>query len=216
MSNIKDIEKITRLVLEELKLKEEPKKLIPIEASGRHIHLSKLDFEYLFGNNYEPTIVRELSQKGQFLYAEKVRIIGKKGVIDNVSVLGPSREKTQLEVSTSDARILGINPPSRNSGDIIGSESVIINVDKKTIMLDEGVIISKKHIHMSKEEAKAFNVTDNELVKVFVDSERAITFEKVLVRIREDFNLALHIDYDEANACGYSKGIFGELIKYES
>ncbi len=214
MSNIKNVEEITKLVLEQLKLNNKEEQLIPIEASGRHIHLSEEDFKYLFGESYEPTIVRELSQKGQYLYNEKVRIIGKKGVINSISVLGPCRKKTQLEVSTSDSRILGINPPVRNSGDTDGSESVIVNVGDKTLLLKDGVIISNKHVHMNEQDAKKFNVKDNELVKIFVNSDRALTFENVLVRVNKDFSLALHIDYDEANCCGYTKNLCGKLIKY--
>ncbi len=214
MSNLKNVEEITRLVLEQLNVTKDNKNLVPIEASGRHIHLSQKDFEYLFGAGYEPTIVRELSQKGQYLYAEKVRVIGEKGVINNVSVLGPCRTSTQIEVSTSDARILGINPPVRNSGDTKNSGKAIINVGDKTIALNEGVIISNKHIHMSEEDAKRFGLVDNELVKVFVDSDRPVTFENVLVRVNKDFTLSLHIDYDEANACGFTKNLKGEIIKY--
>lgn len=209
MENI-DINKLCEMVLKELNCAD--KKLqIPVEASGRHVHLSKAHVEELFGKGYEMTILRELSQPGQYLYKEKVRLIGPKGVIENVAILGPARDNTQVELSLTDSRILGVKAPVRNSGDTAGSGAVYIASGDKLVQIEEGTIISNRHIHMSDEDARNFGVKDKDLVNVRVMGSRALIFEEVLIRVNPNFRLSMHIDYDEANACGLNKDTVGEI-----
>lgn len=213
MNNI-DIQKICEEVIKELASVtriEENTNLIPIEASGRHVHLSKKHIEELFGNGYEMEIAKELSQPGQYQMKERVRLIGPKGVIDNVAVLGPARDNTQVELSITDGRILGINPPVRNSGDTASSPGMFISSGDKMIRLNEGVIVSNRHIHMSTEDAKRLNVSDKDLVNVKVYSDRPVIFEDVLIRVNDQFSLSMHIDYDEANSCSLKKDTMGEI-----
>ncbi|SQB92374.1 phosphate propanoyltransferase [Clostridium tetanomorphum] len=187
--------------------------MIEVEASGRHVHLSKDDLYSLFGEGYELNVKKELSQPGQFQSSEKVMLVGKKGVIKDVSILGPVRNKTQVEISKTDALILGINPTVRDSGDIENSEGIILLSQKGFLQIKEGVIIAKRHIHMTPEDSKYFKVQDKEIVKVKIYGERPLIFEDVLVRVSDNYKLNMHIDYDEANACGYIKGVKAEIIK---
>lgn len=186
-------------------------KKIPIEASGRHIHLSQKDSEILFGKDYKFTVIKELSQPGQFACKERVRLVGPKGVIEGVVVLGPVRNKTQVELSLTDARLLGIKGVLRISGDINNTPGIIVTNGENILKLDEGVIVAKNHIHMTLEDAKNYNVKDGELVKIKVYSERPLIFEDVVIRVTEKSKLAMHIDYDEANACMLAKDSYGEI-----
>uniref|UniRef100_UPI0031590F12 phosphate propanoyltransferase n=1 Tax=Caloramator sp. Dgby_cultured_2 TaxID=3029174 RepID=UPI0031590F12 len=155
---------------------------------------------------------KELSQRGQYQYQEKVWLIGPKGIFKDVSILGPPRNKTQVEISKTDAIFLGIDAPLRDSGDLVNSPSIIIATEKAAIRIKEGVIIARRHIHMNEQDAKEFGVEDKQLVSVKIMSERPVIFEDVLIRVYKDYTLAMHIDYDEANACGYKDGIYGRLI----
>lgn len=188
-------------------------KMIPLEASGRHLHLSQQDIEELFGEAYQLTAIKELSQPGQFLAEEKLKLIGPKGVIDSVSILGPARSSSQLELSKTDAINLGIDAPLRFSGDISGSASVFLASQMNMIKLNEGVIIAKRHIHMTPEDADNLDVEDGEIVAVEALTERPIIFKDVLIRINKDYKLNMHIDYDEANACLYRNGDRARIIK---
>ncbi|SKC81574.1 phosphate propanoyltransferase [Maledivibacter halophilus] len=185
---------------------------IPIEASARHVHLSQNHMEKLFGKEYKMSKKKDLSQPGQFQYKERVTLIGPKGVIKGVAILGPAREKTQVEISKTDARILGIDPPIRESGKLKDSDSLFIMAGKVVIEAKESVIIAKRHIHMTPRDAEKFAITDKQLVKIRVKSERPIVFEDVLVRVSSRYKLSMHIDFDEANAADYKEGIFGEII----
>lgn len=208
-----ELDEIVKIVKKniEIELSKNTKK-IPIEGSGRHIHLSEEDAEYLFGSNYNFTKTKDLSQPGQFAVKERVRLIGPKGVIEGVVILGPFRNKTQVEISITDARSLGINPTIRESGDILNTPGIIVTNGDKMLSLKEGVIVAKNHIHMNEEEAKTFNVKDKELVDIQVlNSLRPIIFKDVLIRVNKNFSLAMHIDYDEANACALSKETFGVI-----
>ncbi|WP_425449523.1 phosphate propanoyltransferase [Dethiothermospora halolimnae] len=187
-------------------------KTIPIETSGRHVHLSEKDMEILFGRAYKMTKKKELSQPGQFQYEERVRLIGPKGVIDRVAILGPARSKTQVEVSKTDARVLGVNPPVRESGDLNGSEDIYIATEDTMIKAEQSVIVAKRHIHMNREDAKKFNVADKQTVKVKINSDRPVIFEDITVRVNDNYNLSMHIDFDEANATGCKKDAKGEII----
>ncbi len=187
---------------------------IPIEISARHIHLSKPHAQVLFGAGHEFKVLKELSQPGQFAYVETVKLVGPKGEIDNVRYLGPFRARTQVEISETDARKLGIDPPFRRSGDLTGSAGVKIVGPKGEVDLKEGVIIALRHIHMDPITAEKLGVKDGDRVKVDVDGVRDLVFENVIVRVRDDFKLSMHLDTDEANAAGIDEeNHFGELIK---
>ncbi|MCJ8343412.1 MAG: phosphate propanoyltransferase [Cetobacterium sp.] len=194
-------------------VKEKMEKKIPVEGSGRHIHLSHEDGKKLFGENYEFTILKELSQPGQVAYKERVRLIGPKGVIEGVVILGPSREKTQVELSLTDTRILGVKGVLRESGHIENTPGIVIGNGDKVIEIKEGVIVAKNHIHMNEEEAKNLNVEDKDLVKIKIYSERPVIFEDVLIRVNKNFKLAMHIDYDEGNSCMLNKESFGVIYE---
>lgn len=182
---------------------------IPVELSARHVHLSEDDAVALFGGSLTP--VRELSQPGQFLCKERVRLIGPKGVMDNVAVLGPSRSSSQVEISKTEARILGVDAPVRQSGDTHGTPGIILASQTGIVGLEEGVIIASRHIHMSPEDAQKFGVSDKDKVDVHFDSERPLTLKDVVVRVDEGFKLAMHIDPDEGNSAGWDKNVTGRI-----
>lgn len=206
-----EIDKIVELVKKQLESYNKTR--IPIEASGRHIHLSENDAETLFGKGYKFTPVKELSQPGQFACKERVRLIGPKGVIEGVVILGPVREKTQIELSLTDARILGVKGMIRLSGDIKGTPGILITNQDKMLNLSEGVIVARNHIHMTPQDAAVMNVTDRQLVKVKVFSKRPLIFEDVMIRVTESSKFAMHIDYDEANACLLEKDSYGVIYE---
>lgn len=185
--------------------------LIPIEASGRHVHLCQEHIEALFGEGYELKNKRELSQPGQYQCEERVRLIGPRGVINNVTILGPKRPGTQVEVSLTDALTLGIKPPINESGDLTGANDIYISHKDKIVKLKQGVIAAKRHIHMTPEDAQRMGVTDKQIVSVTVNSKRPLVLQDVTVRVNPNFRLNMHIDYDEANACAYEKGVTGTL-----
>lgn len=186
---------------------------VPVGISNRHLHLSQADLETLFGKGYELTPFRDLKQTGQYAAEEVVTLATKKGVIQNVRVLGPTRAATQVEISRTDAFALGVKPPVRDSGSIQDSESLTLVGPEGSVYLDEGVIIALRHIHMSPADAEQFGVKDKDLVTVKAGGERAIVFENVLVRVREDFVLEFHIDTDEANAAGLGNNQELEVYK---
>jgi propanediol utilization protein/ethanolamine utilization cobalamin adenosyltransferase len=189
---------------------ETPDQQIPVELSARHVHLSAADVATLFGHDL--TDVRELSQPGQFLCQERVKLIGPRGEIENIAVLGPARGRTQVEISFTDARILGANPPVRQSGDVVGSAGIQIATERATIALDEGLIVAARHIHMHPDDAQRFGVRDKDMVRVQVGDVRTVTFEETLVRVNPEYRLAMHIDFDEGNACGWVTGMTGKLL----
>lgn len=182
---------------------------IPIELSARHVHLSEADAFELFGGPLTP--VRELSQPAQFLCKERVRLIGPKGVMDNVAVLGPARPNSQIEISQTDARSLGIDAPVRQSGDTKGTPGIVLASTSGIVGLEEGVIIASRHIHMSLDDATRLGVSDMDKVSVHIDTERPITLNDVLIRVNKDFRLAMHIDPDEGNSAGWNKSISGRI-----
>ena len=186
---------------------------IPIGVSNRHIHLTKEDVDKLFGDNYELTSKKELSQPGEFAAEETVTIKTDKSEIQGVRILGPIRPLTQVEISKTDARKLHINPPIRPSGKIDGTPGIKIIGPKGEITIDKGVIIAERHIHMTKADADSFGVKDGQYVSVKTAGERELTFNKVLIRVKDTYALDMHIDTDEANAAGLQTGDTGELIK---
>ncbi|WBW94911.1 phosphate propanoyltransferase [Oceanirhabdus sp. W0125-5] len=188
---------------------------IPVELSGRHVHLSKESVDILFGKGYELTPKRELSQPGQYLCHEKVTLIGPNGTFHNVAVLGPIRSITQVELSKTDCRSLGIEAPVRESGDIKGSASIVILGQKGILMIQEGVIVAKRHLHITPEDAKRFNVKDKEIIGIEIISDRSMVLNNVVVRVNENYRTRIHMDYDEGNACSYEKGTTAKIIKNE-
>ncbi|AMX84259.1 propanediol utilization protein [Geobacillus subterraneus] len=186
--------------------------MIPVGVSNRHIHLSKEHMAALFGEGAELTVLKPLSQPGQFAAKETVTVEGSKGKIENVRVLGPVRSLTQLEISKTDSFKLGVVPPVRLSGDIEGTPGITIHGPNGTVTVDKGVIIAKRHIHMTPKDAETFGVRDKQVVKVKTQGERALIFDEVIVRVSEDFALDMHIDTDEANAAGLKTGDYVELL----
>lgn len=203
------VDQIVDEVVKELK----ERLFIEVEASGRHVHLTQSDIEALFGVGYQLTPIKELSQPGQYACKERVTITGTKGTLNNVVVLGPARKDSQVEVSLTDALILGVPSPIRQSGDIKGTPGIVVSNGDKKVTLSQGLIAAKRHIHMTPEDAVKFNVTDGEIVKVKVFGTRPLIFDDMVVRVNKDFKTYIHIDYDEANACGYTKGTWGMILK---
>ncbi|WP_367271781.1 phosphate propanoyltransferase [uncultured Cetobacterium sp.] len=186
---------------------------IPVEASGRHIHISKEDAEILFGKGCNLTKLKDLSQPGQYACEERVKLIGPKGIIEGVIVLGPFRNETQIELSITDARILGVKPILRESGNIENTPGIIVVYKDRCISLKKGVIIAKNHIHMDTLDSIKLNAKDKDLVDVQIkNSQRPIIFKDVLVRVNDNFKLNMHIDYDEANSCMLGKDSYGEIV----
>lgn len=175
---------------------------VPIEISARHVHLSKPDLEVLFGKDFELSKYKDLSQTGQFAAEETVDLSGPRGRLESVRILGPRRPKTQVEISETDARHLGLNPPVKNSGDLEGTPGIKIIGRSGNVVLDKGVILASRHIHIDPDSARDIGVEDGDRIKVDVSGVRDLLFENVLVRVNPDFKLAMHIDTDEANAAG--------------
>ncbi|MHA6259279.1 phosphate propanoyltransferase [Sporosarcina sp. CAU 1771] len=185
---------------------------VPIAVSARHVHLSEHDLAVLFGPSHGLTKLKELSQPNQFAAEETVTVAGPKGSISRVRVLGPARNLTQVEVSQTDAFALGLKPPLRQSGNIEGSSPVTIIGPKGSLYLEEGLIIAQSHIHMSPSDAEGFGVSNGQYVQVKAETERPMTFDRVLVRVSSSYRLEMHIDTDEANAGFIRTGQAGRLI----
>ena len=188
---------------------------ILIETSARHVHVTKEALAALFGEDYKLEIKKMLSQPGQFASNTKLNIIGPKSTIKNVSILGPERGACQVEVSATDARTLGVKAPIRESGDTKGSAPIILENPETGVRLEleEGCIIAKRHIHMTPEDAKNFNVTNGQIVSVKVTGTgREIVFGDTVIRISEKYKLAMHIDTDESNAGNCFGEVYGEII----
>jgi putative phosphotransacetylase len=185
---------------------------VPIAVSNRHIHLSKEHVERLFGRNYQLNKWKDLSQPGQFASKETVTLIGPKGKLEKVRVLGPARGDTQIEISLFDGYTLGITPPIRDSGDIDGTPSVTIQGPRGQLKVDQGLICAARHIHMNPDDATRFQVTNGQRVQVKVSGQRGIIFDNVLIRVSPKYKLEMHIDVDEANAAQIKNGQLGVLI----
>ena len=183
---------------------------VPLEASGRHVHLTKAQAEILFGHNLTPK--RPLSQPGQYLCNERLTVIGPKGEFRNVAVLGPERKEAQVEVSLTDARHLGVNAPVRLSGDVGDTPGVTLVGETGRITLQNGVMAAQRHIHLPPEAAAWFGVKDKQVVKLQTFTARPCIFEDVVVRVSPDFAPAVHLDYDESNACGFHDGDYGRIL----
>ncbi len=186
---------------------------ILVETSARHVHLSKEDLAILFGEGAELTFKKALSQPGQFASEERVKLVGPKKEIANVIILGPVRPATQIELSYTDARTLGIDAPLRESGNVAGTPGLKLVGPAGEVDVAEGAIVAKRHIHMTPADAETYGVENGQIVSVKIDSERSAVLGDVVVRVNPNFSLAMHIDTDEANAaCAFGK-CYGELIK---
>lgn len=184
-----------------------------VETSARHVHVTQEDLEVLFGKGYELTKKKDLSQPGQFATNEKVTIVGPKKEMA-ASILGPVRPASQVEISLTDARTLGITAPVRESGDIAGSGACKLVGPCGEVELKEGVIAAKRHIHATPEDAEKLGVKDKDIVSVKIDTDgRSLVFGDVVVRVSPKFALAMHIDTDESNAAGCGREVFGEIVK---
>ena len=183
---------------------------VELEASGRHVHVTEAQAIQLFGHKLTPK--RPLSQPGQFLSQERVTVAGPKGEFREVAVLGPERKEAQVEISLTDGRILGITPPVRLSGDIQGSPGAVLIGSQGRVELKSGVICAQRHIHLTPEAAKRFGVAHGHQVKLKTLTELSVIFENVAVRVSKDYAPYAHLDYDEANACGFQKGDLGRIL----
>ena len=213
----KNIEMITKLVIEALNQQEEAKNekgyIVPVGVSNRHVHLTQEHVEILFGEGYKLTKKKEL-MGGQFASNECVTIVGLKlRAIENVRILGPCRKSSQVEISATDARTLGIKAPVRESGNVAGSAPLALVGPKGVLYLQEGCIIAQRHIHMAPADAAAAGVKDGDIVSVKADNERGTTFNHVKIRVDESFTLEMHIDTDEANAIQIAQGDTVTIIK---
>ncbi len=198
-----DFETIARQVLDRI--------FIELEASGRHVHITEAQAQVLFGHKLTPK--RDLSQPGQFLANERVTVIGPKGEIENVAVLGPERGDGQVELSMTDARTLGIDAPVRQSGDVKGTPGATLRGEKGQVVLRQGVIVAKRHIHITPADAQVMGVADKQVVRLQTFTARPLIFDDVVVRASPDFQTRVHLDYDEANACGFQKGDLGRILQ---
>lgn len=183
---------------------------VELEASGRHVHVTQAQAQALFGHKLTPK--RPLSQPGQFLSNERLTVVGPKGQFENVAVLGPERKEAQVEVSLTDARALGLAPPVRLSGKVEDSPGATLIGPMGQVTLDRGVIVAQRHIHMTPEDAAKFGVTDKQIVRLQTYTQRPVIFDDTVIRVSPDFATYVHLDYDEANACGFRSGDLGRIL----
>lgn len=183
---------------------------VELEASGRHVHVTAEQAKALFGHPLTPQ--RPLSQPGQYLAQERITVVGPKGEFQNVAVLGPERKEGQVEISLTDGRQLGIDAPVRLSGDVRNTPGAVLVGSLGRVTLPQGVIVAKRHIHLTPEAAQRFGVRDKQTVKLRTFTDRPLIFDDVVVRISPDFAPYAHLDYDEANACGFHKGDLGRIV----
>lgn len=183
---------------------------VELEASGRHVHVTKEQAQLLFGHGL--TAKRPLSQPGQYLANERVTVIGPKGEFKNVAVLGPERKEAQVEISLTDGKSLGLTPPIRASGNVENSPGAILVGPSGRVELSRGVIAAQRHIHMTPEDASRFGVQDKQIVRLQTYTDRPLVFGNTVVRVSKDFATFVHLDYDEANACGFKPGDLGRIL----
>ena len=215
MNNTQIIEKAVKDAVSQLNVTANSYKkddYVKIGVSQRHIHLSREDLDILFGKGYELTPKKVLMGK-EFASNEVVTLVGPSlKAIENVRVLGPVRKSTQVEISRTDTFVLKVSPPVRPSGDVRGSEKLVVVGPKGTIYLKEGVIIANRHIHLTPEFAKKLNLQDNDYVDVVIDGVKSTKFYDVQIRVRDDFNVEMHIDTDDANSAGLKNGDVVHII----
>lgn len=186
---------------------------VPIGISARHVHLCQADLEKLFGPGYTLTPTKPLSQPGQFACAETVEVHGPKGSFPKVRILGPVRRRTQIEIARSDAFVLGLDPPVRDSGELDGTPGVRLVGPAGEVELAQGVIVAQRHLHLQTAEAEQLGLKDKDLIRVRIDGVRALIFENVLVRVGPQYAMDLHLDTDEANAAGAKNGDLATILQ---
>jgi propanediol utilization protein len=184
-----------------------------VEASGRHLHISRTDAQALFGSDYNLAVVKPLSQPGQFASDKRVRLSSDAGSLEEVIVLGPEREQTQVEISLTDAVLLGVNPPCRDSGNLECTPGIRVNYGDACVQTEAGLIIAERHIHMKPEAADSLGIKDGDRVDFCLDSPRPVTFRNVKARVSPKAGNFMHIDCDEANAAGFKAGMFGFISR---
>lgn len=184
---------------------------VAVEVSARHVHLTQDAVERLFGKGHQLTKKRDLSQPGEFLAEERVKIATSKGEFANVAVLGPVRSAVQVELSVTDSRALGIKAPVNLSGSLNGAADVVLISPSGVYQADGSAIVAKAHIHMTPKDAQAYGVRDGQKVRVHLDSPRPITIDDVLIRVKESYRMVMHIDFDEANAAAISGNVTGYM-----
>lgn len=185
-----------------------------VETSARHVHVTQEHLEILFGKGYELTKKKDLSQPGQYACEERVTVVGPKKELKGVSILGPVRKATQVELSLTDARSIGVAAPVRESGDVAGSAGCKLIGPAGEVELTEGVIAAKRHIHATPADAEQLGVKNDDIVSVKVDTDgRSLVFGDVVVRVSDSYALAMHIDTDESNAAGCGREQYGEIVK---
>lgn len=185
----------------------------PIEVSARHVHLSQGVANVLFGENYQFRIRRNLSQPGQYACEERIDVVGSQGTLNSVAILGPVRSNTQVEISLTDARKLGVDSHIRESGDLLGTPGCVLRGPNGEIEIKNGVIIAKRHIHMHTKDAEKIGATNGQICRVKIENTgRALIFDDVVIRVSDKFALAMHIDTDEANALNWQEGLNGSVI----
>ena len=202
MSTVENVQQLANAVVSRL--------FVELEASGRHVHVTAQQAKVMFGHPLTPE--RPLSQPGQYLAKERVRLIGPKGEFRNVAVLGPERKEGQVEISLTDGRTLGINPPIRLSGDVAGSPGITLEGERGRVTLSHGVIAAQRHVHLTPSDAAKFGVRNGQTVRLQTYTARPTVYGDVAVRVSPEFASYVHLDYDEANACGFRKGDLGRLL----
>ncbi len=186
---------------------------VPVGISNRHVHLSQKDLNILFGEAYQLNVFKDLKQPGQFASQEKISLVGPRGKIDKVRILGPVRKQTQVEISVSDGFKLGIEPPVRASGDLIGSPSVTLVGPKGSVEIENGLIAAARHIHMGENDAVRMGIVDGEKVSIKKEGSRSMVLSNVTVRVHKNYKLELHLDMDEANAVLAKNGDLFEVLR---
>ncbi len=184
----------------------------PVGVSNRHIHLGQEDLDTLFGSGYKLQVMKDLSQPGQYAAKECLTIVGNKGMIQNVRILGPVRKSTQIEISVTDSYTLGVPPVVRDSGDTKGTPGCIILGPKGRVILKEGVIVASRHVHLHEKDATKFGLKDGDRISVKTQGPRSVILQNVLCRVHATFALDMHIDTDEANAAGIKTGDVVEFL----
>lgn len=183
---------------------------VPLEASARHVHLTREQAQQLFGHDLTPR--RPLSQPGQFLAQERVTLQGPKGKLNHVAVLGPVRKEAQVEISLTDGKALGIDPPIRASGDVVNSPGILLLGEHGNVAIQEGVIAAQRHLHLTPATAERFRVRDKQIIRLQTYTNRPVVFENVLVRVSPHYADTAHLDFDEANACAMQPGDWGRIL----
>lgn len=195
---------------------ETPPDPIPVGISNRHVHLSRPDLDALFGGGYELTVMKALSQPGQYACREMLTLCGPKGVIERVRILGPVRPQTQVEILAGDCFKLGVKAEARLSGDLTGTSGITLVGPGGSVQLREGVIIAKRHIHMLPSDAVRFGVRDGQMVKIAIPGPRGGIFNEVSIRVTDTSSLECHLDTEEANALGVTSRTIIRIVQEQS